>query len=244
VKGCVIMVIDVNTFFGFWPKRDVDISVETLLKMLQDYQVDKACTLSTRGIYDDFKEGNDETLKICKMHKQLIPIATVNPAAYLGCYEEIRIRAEQGFKMFRFFPPTQEWNINGLVFRKVLDCLSQFPMPILLPASEGISNIFKVTEGMNNPIIITSFRYALLGEAIEAMRNNPNIFIETHMINSPDFLEVLKDEVGLEQIVFGSEAPLVYISSALEQVKRASISDDDKQKILGGNLKRILGKIQ
>ena len=47
-------IIDVNTLFGFWPKRKADISLDTLLRLMEEKGISKAFTLSSRGIFYDF----------------------------------------------------------------------------------------------------------------------------------------------------------------------------------------------
>ena len=234
------MIIDVLTQFGIWPRRNVDISSSILLELMKNNGVDRACTISARGIFYDYSAGNDETLKLCKEDNSFIPVATINPAAYFGCYNEARKCIDQGFKLFRFFPTIQEWSIDGLVFGKIADILSETDAGLLIPASEGFSKIVSILGGMKNPVIITSFRYSHLGEAIEAIRKYPNVYIETHMINSPDYLDVLKEEVGLDKVIYGSNSPLSYMAASLKQITKSDLSETMKGKVLGKNLEGLL----
>ncbi|HXL03170.1 MAG TPA: amidohydrolase family protein [Bacillota bacterium] len=234
-------VVDVNTLFGTWPRAERDISLKTLLNLVNRHNIGEICSLSARGIFYDFHEGNDETLAASKDHPVIIPVGTLNFAAYLGWKEEVKQRLEEGFKLFRFFPSIQEWSIKGLAFGKFLEFIADYPDTILLiPASEGIGGIAQVTKSLPNTVIITSPRYTNLAETIEALHSNPNIFIDTHMINSPDFLKILKDYVGINRLLFGSNAPLSYFLSALLPITEADIPDDDKAAILGENFKRLL----
>jgi len=72
-------IIDINTIFGFWPRKNADISLGTLLKLMETKAVTRALTLSARGIFYDFIEGNNETFRACQNNQRLIPAATVNP---------------------------------------------------------------------------------------------------------------------------------------------------------------------
>jgi len=78
-------IIDVNTIFGFWPKRKADIALETLLRLMEEKGISRACTLSARGVFYDFIEGNQETLAAAQAHPQLMAVGTVNPCRWLGC---------------------------------------------------------------------------------------------------------------------------------------------------------------
>lgn len=236
-------IVDVNTLFGTWPRAERDISLKALFDLMSRHNVAEICSLSARGVFYDFCEGNDETLAACKEYPSIIPVATLNFAAYLGWREEVKRRLEEGFKLFRFFPSIQEWNITGLAFGKFLEVIADYPDTILLlPASEGIASIAQVTKDLPNTVVITSSRYTNLAETIEALHSNPNMFIDTHMLNSPDFIEILKAHVGINRLLFGSNAPLSYFLSALLPISKADISDEDKTAILGGNFRRLLGE--
>jgi hypothetical protein len=233
--------IDVNTLFGFWPKRKADISLDTLLRLLEKKGISKAFTLSSRGIFYDFIKGNQETLTACEEHSQLIPVGTVNPNRWIGCLDEAQQLIDQGIKLFRFFPQFQEWNIGQAPFRKLLDdVLAPAGVGLMMPAEMGITAIGDLARKVDNPIVIEAFRYDKLAEAIVVMGEVPNIYVETHLINSPNFVELLKSEVGAERMVYGSYAPLAYISAATAPIEHARISEKEKALILGGNIRRIL----
>ncbi len=235
-------IIDVNTLFGFWPKRPADISLETLLRLMEEKGITKAFSLSARGIFYSFVEGNQETLAACQEHPQLIPVGTVNPCRWIGCLEEAKRLIDGGIKLFRFFPQYQEWNIGQAPFCKLLDdVLAPSKVGLMIPGDMGITAIGEMAKQVENPVIIEAFRYDRLAEALVVMGEAPNVYIETHLVNSPNFVEVVKSEVGVERMVFGSYAPLAYISAATASIEHAHVSDEEKALIFGGNIRRILG---
>lgn len=235
-------IIDVSTIFGFWPKRQADISLDTLLALMAEKGITRACTLSARGVFYDFIEGNRETMAAAAAFPQLMPVATVNPCRWLGCLEEAQRLIEAGLKLFRFFPQFQEWSITQAPFRKLLrDVLAPSKVALMIPAEMGFTAIGDMAAGIGNPVIVESFRYASLAEAIVVMQEVPNVYVETHLINSPNWVEVLKDEVGIGRIIFGSNAPLSYIAAATEQIDHAMVSEQEKDLMFAGNLRRVLG---
>ena len=60
--------LDVSTLFGVWPKRKADIALPTLLALLREHHITRACALSASGIFYDFGEGNVETLAAAAEH--------------------------------------------------------------------------------------------------------------------------------------------------------------------------------
>jgi hypothetical protein len=234
--------IDVSTLFGFWPKRKADIALDTLLRQLDEHQIDRACTLSAQGIFYDFVQGNQETWAAAKAHQQLIPVGTVNPCRWLGCLDEARRLLDLGVRLFRFFPQYQEWHIAQAPFRKLLrEVLAPAGVALMLPAEMGFTTIGDMAAGIQNPVIVESFRYASLAEALVVMQEVPTIYIETHLINSPNWVELLQAQIGVERILFGLNAPLSYVTAATAQVEYAQISEAEKALIFGGNLRRVLG---
>lgn len=242
VRPLTIEIIDANTLFGFWPKRPADISLGTLLRVMEEKEISKAFSLSARGIFYDFEEGNQETLAACQEHPQLIPVGTVNPCRWIGCLEEAKRLIDEGITLFRFFPQHQEWEIGQAPFRRLLeDVLAPSRVGIMLPAQMGITAIGQMAKQVPNPFVIKALRYDRLSEAIVVMGEVPNVHIETHLINSPNFVEVVKSEVGIERMVYGSYSPLAYANAALAPIVHAHVSDDEKALIFGGNIRRILG---
>jgi hypothetical protein len=237
----IASILDSCTVFGFWPKRPADISLDALLGGMLAKGVDRACTLSARGIFYDFIDGNRETLQVCRERPGLIPAGTLNPARWLGCLDEARRLLDEGVRLFRFFPQFQEWAIAQAPFRKLLDLvLAPAGAVLMLPAALGITAIGRLAAACPNPLIIESFRYDRLAEALVVMQAQSNVYIETHLINSPNFVELLRAEGYIDRLVFGSNAPLSYLGAAVEPIRCAAIIDAERQKIFGGNLRRLL----
>lgn len=235
-------IIDGNTLFGYWGKRDVDIALETLLGILGEHKVARACTLSTRGIFGDFRQGNDETWEVAQKHSQLIPVATIGPPRHLGCQEEIKQRRDQGFRLFAFFPELQGWPIASQPFPELLKALAEAGGVAMVEAGEpGIpSQIAQAAQGLELPIILSGVGYENLAEALAIMKQDERIHLEIHRLTPADGLELVAEEVGAQRLIFGSYSPLNYFSSSFLMVKFSQLSDEDKAGVLGGNLARLL----
>ena len=97
-------ITDVNTVFGAYPAQHADSSPETLTEAMRANGIDWGLTLSTYGLFYDAAEGNGETMRACRTHDHLIPVATLNPAHYWGQDGVVESIAENAFEMVRFFP--------------------------------------------------------------------------------------------------------------------------------------------
>lgn len=235
-------IVDANTLFGFWPRGTIDASVETLISRMDKAGIDRALTCSIRGFLYDFREGNDLTLATCDSSKgRLLPVATVNPSTYFGVNEEVDRIRELGFRIVRFFPVEQEWSISQRHVTRLLEKLAQTDLVLMLPSSEGITSIAAAVAGLPNQTIIETVRaYPHLAELIAVAQENPRIHVETHLIGSLDFIDVLAREVGEDRIVMGSGAPIHCFSSATLPIVNSQVSDEAKEKIMAGNILRLL----
>jgi len=235
-------MIDANTVFGFWPRRKVDISMERLLAMAHEYKVEQMLALSMKGVLYNDDDGNRETLRCAKRHREIIPVATIDPRKYLKKTDKILELKDQGFKMLRLFPDLQGWPIEYLPFYTILEELEEAGMPLMisLSARGDATRIVKITKGSAFPIIMTNIWYGLYSEIISAARASNNIYAETHCFDSPDAYEVLADAIGASRIIFGSMMPLYYFHASYLLLKNAGISKKQKKLIDSGNIKRLI----
>ena len=237
-----LAIRDVNTVFGFWASRAVDISLETLSQILNKHSVARAATLSTIGIFVDSRQGNDATWQAAQADPRLLPVGTVDPRGGVRCVEELAERAEQGFKLFAMFPETQRWSLDHACFAEALRLAGQAGALVMVEAARpGTATIIgRTAEQCGVRVILSRVSYDNLGETLMAMKSNPNVFIETHMLTSADGIEMIVDEFGSDRLLFGSGAPLQYFSSAYLRVRFADLTDSDRAAVLGGTFSGLL----
>lgn len=233
-------IIDTNTFFGIWPRAKIDCSIERLLKIIEEKNISRAFTLSAKGIFHDFEQGNDKTYEICNKYKQLIPVATIIPQKYFGCHEEILKRWKQGFKVFKFFPEYQDWNIGYLPFIKLFDTFSKTKAIIILPAVLGISSIHKLSQKLDNKIIISELRFSDMAECLQVLHENNKLYLETQRLTSIDAFEIFSSEGLIDRLVLGSYTPIRYTSLSITQIVYSTISEEEKDKIFHSNVNKLL----
>ena len=82
-------------------------------------------------------------------------------------------------------------------------------------------------------------------QGIRAVRNTPNVYIETSGFDSTSgFIEMATRELGSKRIVFGSHLPSRSLGTELAKIIAASISEEEKKDILGRNYRKLLSVIQ
>jgi predicted TIM-barrel fold metal-dependent hydrolase len=241
------MIVDCNTLFGFWPRRRLKSDMESVRAEAASHGITKLLVCSFRGIFDDHTDGNDETIEVCQSYPDLEPVATLNPHRWLGLEKEIDRLLAQDVKVFRFFPEYQHWPYRFMPFYRTLEMLEGSGAMVICPARVGghqnngvMTDIAELAGEYDLSFLITGVYYGNLAEAIAVAQSQENIFLETHLLNSPDGFEVLVEEVGAERLMYGSQSPLHHINSSLLPLMNASIKDDDRERILHGNISRQL----
>ena len=78
-------------------------------------------------------------------------------------------------------------------------------------------------------------------KGIRAVRDSPNILVETSGFDATaGFIEMAVRELGPERIVFGSHLPSRSLGTELGKIVGASLPDESRKLILGGNYRRLL----
>ncbi len=79
-------------------------------------------------------------------------------------------------------------------------------------------------------------------EAVEVAKENPNVFLDTASSRLyPGLVEMLVREVGAERVLYGSDAPFLSPVPQVGKVVFASIGEEEKRLVLGGNAARLFG---
>ena len=79
-----------------------------------------------------------------------------------------------------------------------------------------------------------------LTDAELAMRECPNIVMETSGMYAPDTMLNVVNTLGVERLIFGSHSPWLNLEFELERVQRMKLTDAQIAAVLGGNLLGLL----
>lgn len=237
-----IQIIDANTMIGVHPTHRIDMSAERLIRDMDSYRISASMTLFAAGVFHDHSRGNAATLAAAKASNRLVPIATINPVEYFGSAEDLQALRQQGFRFFKFFPGDQGWPITSAAFGEILRQLASLKAPVMISALRpgDPSDVGRMVADYPAPVILCSITRDLLSETLAVMSELPNVMIETHALAVPGALELIAERLGPERIVFGSGAPRRSATGSLQYVISSEISDEARQLVLGGNIKRVV----
>jgi len=78
--------------------------------------------------------------------------------------------------------------------------------------------------------------------AIEMARRHQNVYLDTGAVVLTRYIEQAVHELGAEKIIFGSDEPEVDCRLEIFKIRMLELPKLQEEKILGGNLQRLLGK--
>lgn len=234
-------IIDINALFGAYPSRHPDSTAEALAGIVETQQVTRCLALATAGLFYSDNAGNTETLAACRTYGSFVPVGTLNPSGYWGQAGRVE-EVASAFQMVRFFPCVQGWPVAFAPFGDILDILARGPRtPIMLDvdAPGDVTQLLRIAGDYPHPVILEGVSGRTLTEAIAALRQSPQFYIETHALQVPDGLRLLGETVDIGRVLFGSAAPGLSLGAALRYVRGARLSDVDTTAVLSGNARAL-----
>lgn len=232
-------IMDLDMLAGSWPIRPADISLRQLLELMAQHDVAQGCVASARGIFYDDLAGNRETLAWCAAEPRLVPVGTIDLRRFVGYRDEIRRLTAAGVKLWRLFPEHQGWSFDHAPFRRVLSALEDAGAVLFVYGQP--SAVAAATAGAQVPVILGAHFYQA-ADILALMEEGTRFYLSTRQLHGPGILEMLVAELGPQRLIFGSGAPLFAPGAALKLVAAAGLEPSARQAILGGNLRRLLGR--
>jgi predicted TIM-barrel fold metal-dependent hydrolase len=236
-------IVDANAAIGSHPSHKLNMTVERLMRDMNAGKIASSLIQSTHGIYDRHERGNSIVLESARANNRLIPIATINPLMFFGINQDIENLHSAGFRIFKFYPSHQNWDLESAVFSHIVKQLSSMNIPIMIdtPETGQPTKALRAAENYESTIILCSISLDTLSESLALMEDYPNVMIETHKLHVPGALEMITEKVGADRIVFGSGAPLRSLASSLSYIVCSNLPDDARQQILSRNILRVMG---
>jgi predicted TIM-barrel fold metal-dependent hydrolase len=189
-----------------------------------------------------FEKANVELAEIVKQHPgKFIGFAKHDPVREVGKIKELlsyEVR-ELGLKGLK---------LHVLPTREVLDTVAELRIPILYHPSK-VSEFHLIAS--EYPQI--NFIMAHLGsfasqdwtehlQAIEVAKRYPNVYLDTSSVVFFEYLEMAVRELPAEKLIFGSDGPLVDSRVELYKIRLLKLSPENENKVLAGNILRLLPK--
>lgn len=136
--------------------------------------------------------------------------------------------------------------LHGVPSIEMVDAAADLRIPILFhpPRVEQSLTVIRASPGV-------SFILAHLGNfasndwrehvrAIKAVKEIPNLYMETSSVVFVDYLEQAARELPAEKLIFGSDGPLLDSRVELYKIRLLKLAPEHEALVLGGNILRLL----
>ncbi len=251
------MIIDVHSHLVTNPFSDSE--VDAFLEAADRYGIDVSCVASLGpGCYYPVQLIHEPTQAQCSsFNRDLHRIMKrypdrvwgwvyINPA-YPGAVEEVRRGIEEygmiGVKMWtgtkcsdpRFFP--------------VVEQAIRYRVPLLQHAWDKATGRYP-NESDSSDIAELAGLYPELNiimahneRAVGTVAPYPNVYMDTASpIPELGMIEKAVGMIGADRLVYGSDCIGVDLAASYGKIVGSELSEDDKRRILGGNMLRLLGR--
>jgi len=189
---------------------------------------------------------NDKVLKAIKEKpKRFEGFAFVNPESERAC-DEIEFCLKEGMKGIKLALLQYPTDLSGPKMAEICEVAEDRNAPIffhqgLTPESSDAGKMVKNFKNVTFIVAHAGVQYFY--NAVDLAMNYDNVFVDTSSyIVTFRKLEHLCRKIGAKKLIFGTDVPVMSNDpvEGLEKIKRLSISESDKELILGKNLWEIL----
>ncbi len=252
-----------NTFRTLYSKPRTKLATaEDLIKAMDEDGVSKSVILNIGWNSDELiKETNDYLLESAHKYKdRLIPFCCVNPALPSAA-QELRRCANAGAKgVGELHQDTQGFDLGDAhTMAPVMSVADEFGLPVIVHSSEPVGHQYD-GKGKSTPELLMRFIsnfpdskivcahwggglpfYALMPEVAADLKN---VYFDTSVspfLYTRNIFTVVPQLVRPEQILFGSDFPLMKPNRLKLQMESVGMRKDTMEAILGGNAEKLLG---
>ncbi len=252
------MIVDVSTFIGPYPFRDLpDTSAEHLLREMDRIQIDHACVgYLPSFLLRDPAPGNERLCQALRNHDgRLHPVFTVHPDLPAWQRDLDRCKSSGGVAV-RVFPMHQSVDPVGAVMREFVSAAGALDLPILLTVRfedvrqrhpldvardlppSAVRQLARVDPGAK--LIVTHAGREFVEEVFFGLTReeaNRVLFDVTWLWGPPsNDLQTLLSTVGVDRFVFGTAMPLRIPDATPAKLDLVDLDEHGRELIHANNL--------
>ena len=242
------MIIDCHAHIGrgemLNDRFQIDCTIERILYLMDKAKVDKSILFPVT--YKDYKKPNEEIAQIIRENKRFLGFGRVkiNSPDVAG---QIKYAIKDlGLSGIKFHPN------DGFPNREAMDTVRELKVPVLAHSGMGLPPL--IFESLIQSYPDVTIILAHMGiemdwanmfssplQAFYLAKKYKNAYLDTAAATwVQPILEQAVEEAGADKILFGTDAPWFYPAIIMACINDLEISEEDKNKILGGNIARIL----
>jgi predicted TIM-barrel fold metal-dependent hydrolase len=243
---------DCFTYIGkFTPKDEWQLyNREHLLSEMKRCGISYALVVHTLARDYDPIIGNKILLDEIKKHPQLIPCFVLMPDI-TGEFPDVNFYLrDNNVRAVKLYPKLHRYFFDEYTCGKIFKSLEENEIPLFIEAGRGFDEKFNqatldeidtlCSNHKNLYVVLQGVRWEETRKIFTMMKKHTNLYIEFSSFQINRGIEYIVENFGADRILFGSEFPLKSIGSARTFLEYSEINDEDKIKIAGINLAKLL----
>jgi predicted TIM-barrel fold metal-dependent hydrolase len=197
----------------------------------------------------DPQVGNEQLLKEIRKRPRLHGCFVFVPGATREqgpVREALGAMLRRGVRAVRLYPKLQTFQLDEWCCGDLLETLEERGVPLFIDLDQADwREIASVCERHRSlPVVVMSTGYRINRIVYPLMERCGNLRIETSLYCVHRGIEDVCRRFGAERLLFGTKWPFHTPGPAITQITYAEISDEDKHKISGDNLRELLKRTE
>ncbi len=242
------LVIDAHAHMGAWHNFFIPWNdAKGMIEEMDRYGIDIACIALHVGIGPDVVPANNITAKAIKdFPGRFLGYTCINPRYKDEVIPELK-RCIEGFGMFgiKLHPGVHRYSVSSPMCTPVYEYANENKLPILSHTWDNAKTLRNLAEQYPKITFLVAHSSSICAwggeDYIELAKERNNVYLDiASSIGIYGNIERLVMEVGADKIIYGSDLPFVAIPGQFGQLIWADISEEDKLKIFGLNMKSIV----
>jgi len=246
--------LDCYAAVGKWTGKDIE-APWTIEQMLSDME---RCRIHGALVYSHLSRelqpsvGNQLVLEICDRNPRLFPCWVVLPHY---CHEAppgpklVQAMLENGVRAAKLFPHLHRFSLKDPDLELLLHSLEEAGLPAIFDRGEHELEAQQIdweeipwlcTKFPRLNVILHGVRWEATRYLVPLMKRFPHLYCEFSNHQGNRIIEFLVQEIGAEQLLFGTQMMQKSPGAAKAFLDYANISDADRKKIAHENLARLL----
>lgn len=238
------LIIDWHVHLGRWALSHLAVADEEMIPAMDRVGVAKICVNGI--IYSDMREGNDRVAAFARRFPdRVVPFAGLNPFQGNMVDELKRCRNDlgmSGVKIHSMIAGPHSPDLRALMYdwEGVWRFCADAKWPIL---AHGILTDDDIRRHPETVFVIA--HGIQLTERVRKVGDCANLYVDTAWSQNKAWsLPALVDALGVDRILWGTDAPLDDFAQRLGIVLDSGLPEEDQRKILGLNAARLLAIAQ
>ncbi|NLX91220.1 MAG: amidohydrolase [Firmicutes bacterium] len=199
--------------------------------------------------------SNEYVLKFCQGHSSLIPFASINPFFSVDMGSELLRLIDKGFRGLKMYPTYQHFYPNDNTLYPLYAQAERLQIPVMFHTGSSVFRGARLKYGDPlffddvavdfpelNIILVHGGRGFWYDRAFFLSRLHNNVYLEVAGLPPQKLLSYFPElERIADKVLFGSDWPgLSDLKNNIKAIRELSISEEAKEKILGGNAAKLL----